>query len=58
MPSLDYVDLCDTKNLNKGCKSGYILNSLEFLKSGYVYEKCWKSQEDTEECPADIKCEK
>lgn len=40
--SADYLLNCDTE-LNKGCKSGFLLNSLEFVKdNGYVSQKCWE----------------
>ena len=43
--SVDYSFVCNVnKNLNKGCKSGYILNTLEYFKSdGFVDKKCWEN---------------
>lgn len=50
--SLDYLFNCDTPQ-NKGCKSGFLLNSLEFAKdNGYVDQKCWESLNIKEgQCP-------
>ncbi len=59
--SLDYLFNCDTKTgHNKGCKSGYLLNSLEYVsQNGYIDGECWnklKVEEDT--CPSKADLEK
>jgi cathepsin B len=50
--SLDYLLNCDTQH-NKGCKSGFLLNSLQFGKdNGYVDQKCWDNLNLKEgQCP-------
>ena len=47
-PSVDYALECDTETkLNKGCKSGYLLNSLQFAQdNGYVEKKCYDKVTD------------
>ena len=53
-PSLDHLFNCDTQD-NQGCKSGYLLRSLDFVNDkGHVSEKCWKSLNVEEgKCPSD-----
>ena len=40
--SVDYMFNCDKKS-NRGCKSGFVLDSLEFLKNeGAVDQACFE----------------
>lgn len=57
-PSLDYLLNCDTSN--QGCKSGFILQSLEFVsKNGHIEETCWKTLERKEgKCPSESELSK
>lgn len=58
-PSLDRMFNCDTKD-NKGCKSGFVLRSLDFVsEKGHVSDKCWKSLNVEEgKCPSDAELAK
>ena len=53
-PSLDYMFNCDTKD-NQGCKSGFLLSSLDFIsEKGHISEDCWKSLKVEEDrCPSE-----
>lgn len=56
-PSVDYALQCDTK-LNKGCKSGFLLDSLSFFEeNGYIDEKCWNKVENKDSCPSEKELE-
>ena len=55
-PSVDYLFNCDIdKKLNRGCKSGFVYNSLEFIQNNYfVGKKCWDSLESLDDkCPSE-----
>lgn len=58
-PSLDYLLNCDTKD-NKGGKSGFLLNSLDFVNdNGHISEKCWNSLNVEEgKCPTKSQLDK
>ena len=50
--SVDYIFNCDRK-INRGCKSGYLIDTLYFLKNeGVITETCFKNSETPEgKCP-------
>lgn len=52
-PSVDYAFKCDTAQ-NKGCKSGFLLNSLQFAQdTGYIDTQCWNKLENKDRCPSE-----
>jgi len=51
-PSVDYFFKCDTQ-LNKGCKNGFLLNSLQYASdNGFIDQKCWDKLDNKDKCPS------